>query len=398
VEAKEEPTSEEAGDEEAAERRREIRDLSRRVLVGAALTAPVLAAVMASEFFDVRVPDVLMNRWVQLALITPVFLYTGWPIHTTGWRTLRHRTAEMNTLITVGTTAAFAYSLLITVAPSVVPAEVEDVYYEAVGVILTLILLGRLFEAKAKAGTGEAIRKLLGLRPRTARVVRDGAEQEIPADEVRVGDEIVVRPRREAPGRRGDPRGALDDRRVHDHRRVHPRGQGSRGPGGRRNGEPDRVVPIPGDGRRVGRRLLEESGADTAPLEAVASRLEEQGMTAMYAAIDGQPAGVVAVADTAKEDAARAVAALRDRGLEVVMITGDNPRTAEAIARQVGIGRVLAEVLPQDKALSAGFSRRGGSWRWWGTGSTTPRRSPRRMLAWPSAPGPMWPSRRPTSP
>ena len=99
------------------------------------------------------------------------------------------------------------------------------------------------------------------------------------------------------------------------------------------------------------RRLLEESGTDTVPMEALASRLEEQGRTAIYASIDGQPAGVVAVADTAKEDAPQAVAALRDRGLEVVMITGDNPRTAEAIARQVGIGRVLAEVLPQDKAM-----------------------------------------------
>jgi Cu+-exporting ATPase len=548
VDAEAEPTSEEARDEEAAERRREIRDLSRRVLVGAVLTAPVLATVMASEFFDVRVPDVLMNRWVQLALITPVFLYTGWPIHTTGWRTLRHRTAEMNTLITVGTTAAFAYSLMITVAPSVVPAEVEDVYYEAVGVILTLILLGRLFEAKAKAGTGDAIRKLLGLRPRTARVVRDGAEQEIPADEVRVGDEIIVRPGEKLPvdGEIREGRSTIDESMVtgesipvdkapgdqvvggtvnqtgsfryratavgadtllaqivrlvreaqaskapiqrladrvasyfvpavmfiaiatfvvwfdfgpqpaltfglvsavsvliiacpcalglatplsimvgtgkgaqhgvlirsaealetaHRVRTVvldktgtvtkgqpsltdvvsvgdiaeeellrvvasaerlseHPLAQAVvRGAEGRgmRLDNPDDFESVTGmgiratvEGRKVlvgRRRLLEESGADTVPLEAAASRLEEQGRTAIYAAIDGQPAGVVAVADTAKEDAAGAVATLRDRGLEVVMITGDNPRTAEAVARQVGIGRVLAEVLPQDKAL-----------------------------------------------
>ena len=547
VEAEAERASEAARDEEAAERRREIRDLSRRVLVGAVLTAPVLAAVMASEFFDVRVPDFLMNRWVQLALITPVFLYTGWPIHTVGWRTLRHRTAEMNTLITVGTTAAFAYSLLITVGPSVVPAEVDDVYYEAVGVILTLILLGRLFEAKAKAGTGEAIRKLLGLRPRTARVVRGDTELEIPADEVRVGDEIVVRPGEKLPvdGEIVEGRSTIDESMVtgesipvdkapgdqvvggtvnqtgsfryratavgsdtllaqivrlvreaqaskapiqrladrvagyfvpavmfiaiatfvvwfdfgpqpaltfalvsavsvliiacpcalglatplsimvgtgmsaqhgvlirsaealetaHRVRTVvldktgtvtkgqpsltevvpvgdiserellrvvasaerlseHPLAQAVvRGAEGRgvRLAKPDDFESETGMGIRatveerrvlVGRRrFLQESGADTAPLEAAASRLEEQGSTAIHAAIDGRPAGVVAVADTAKEDAASAVAALRGRGLEVVMITGDNPRTAEAIARQVGIGRVLAEVLPQDKA------------------------------------------------
>ena len=98
------------------------------------------------------------------------------------------------------------------------------------------------------------------------------------------------------------------------------------------------------------RRFLEEAGIDTGSLEAAATELEEAGRTAISAAIDGKPAGLVAVADTPKEDAARVVAALRSRGLDVVMITGDNPRTAEAIARQVGIGRVLAEVLPQDKA------------------------------------------------
>jgi Cu+-exporting ATPase len=522
VDAKEESTSEEARDDEAAERRQEIRDLSRRVLVGAVLTAPVLAAVMASEFFDVRVPDVLINRWVQLALITPVFLYTGWPIHTTGWRTLRHRTAEMNTLITVGTTAAFAYSLLITVAPSVVPAEVEDVYYEAVGVIVTLILLGRLFEAKAKAGTGEAIRKLLGLRPRTARVVRDGEEQEIPADEVRAGDEILVRPGERLPvdGEIREGRSTIDESMVTGESIPVDKGPGDQVVGGTVNQTgsfryratavgsdtllaqivrlvreaqaskapiqrlADRVAgyfvpavmfiaiatfvvwfdvgPQPaltfglvsavtvliiacpcalglatplsimvGTGKgaqqgvlirsaealetahRVGtvvldktgtvtkgqpsltdvvsvgdiseeellravasaerlsehplaqavvrgaeergirladpqefesmtgmgirttvegrtvlagrRRFLEESGADSTPLEAAASRLEEQGRTAIYASIDGQPAGVVAVADTAKEDAARAVAALRDRGLEVVMIHRGQP-------------------------------------------------------------------------
>jgi Cu+-exporting ATPase len=98
------------------------------------------------------------------------------------------------------------------------------------------------------------------------------------------------------------------------------------------------------------RRLLEEAGVDTAGLEETAARLEEEGRTAIFAAADGRPAGVVAVADTAKDEAAGAIAALRRRGLQPVMITGDNRRTAAAIARQVGIPRVLAEVLPQDKA------------------------------------------------
>ena len=545
VDIREERGLEESGDEEAAERRLEIRDLTRRVVVGAVLTTPVLVAVMASQFLGVQ-SEVLMNRWVQLALITPVFLYTGWPIHTVGWRTLRHRTAEMNTLITVGTTAAFGYSLLVTVAPGVVPSQVEGVYYEAVGVILTLILLGRLFEARARAGTGEAIRTLLGLRPRTARVVRDGTEQEIAVDAVRVGDEIVVRPGEKLPvdGQIREGRSTIDESMVTGESlpvdkapgdevvggtvnqtgsfhyiatavgsdtllaqivRLVREAQASKAPiqrladrvagyfvpavmfiaiatfvlwfdfgpepaitfalvsavsvliiacpcalglatplsimvgtgKGAQNGVLIRsaaaletaqrvqtvvldktgtvtrgkpsltdIVPLEetaeeqflrivasaerlsehplaqavvrGAGERgigltdaddfesmtgmgiratvdghkvlVGRRrLLEESGVDTARLETLAARLEQQGRTAIYAAIDGEAAGVVAVADTAKEDAARAVAALRERHLEVVMITGDNPRTAEAIARQVGISRVLAEVLPEDK-------------------------------------------------
>jgi len=98
-------------------------------------------------------------------------------------------------------------------------------------------------------------------------------------------------------------------------------------------------------------QLLSERGVDASALQALAAPLSEQGKTAIYAAVDGAPAGVVAVADTVKEDSARAVRALHDLGLEVVMITGDDRRTAEAVARQVGIDRVLAEVLPEDKSL-----------------------------------------------
>src|SRR6266705_4195693 len=115
-------------------------------------------------------------------------IYAGWPIHRTGWLSLAHRQAEMNSLITLGTSAGFAYSLVVTVAPAILPAGLRDVYFEAVGVIITLILLGRLFEARAKAGTGEAIRKLIRLQARTARVVRNGTEADIPVEDVVAGD------------------------------------------------------------------------------------------------------------------------------------------------------------------------------------------------------------------
>jgi P-type Cu+ transporter len=182
-----------------AERRAEITDLTRRVIIGALLTTPVLFAVMAHEFLRADWVPALLNHWMQLALITPVMFYTGWPIHRIGWLALAHRSAEMNSLITLGTTAAYGYSLLVTIAPALLPAEVRDVYFEAVGVILTLILFGRLLEAKAKAGTGEAIRALLGLQARTARVVRNNVETEIPIEDVAVGDEIVIRPGEKVP-------------------------------------------------------------------------------------------------------------------------------------------------------------------------------------------------------
>ena len=549
VEERQKPGSAETEDAEAVARREEIRDLSRRVIVGAILTAPVLVAVMADQFLDATwVPDFLLNRWVQLAFIAPVMFYTGWPIHRTGWLILSHRSADMNSLITLGTCAAFGYSLFVTVAPGAVPPDLRDVYYEAVGVILTLILLGRLFEARAKAGTGEAIRKLIGLQAKTARAVRDGEEREIPIEDVEVGDVIVVRPGEKIPvdGDVVDGRSAVDESMVTGEPIPVSKGPGDTvigatinqtgafrfratkvgrdtmlaqiiglveqaqaskapiqrladlvasyfvpaavfiaigtfviwfdfGPApaftfalvsavsvliiacpcalglatplsimvgtgkGAENGvlirsaealetahklntivldktgtitkgaptltdvvvadgfdeetllrlvasaerssehplasaivigaqeqgialgDADAFDSVTGHGVRatvdghevvVGRKeLLTDAGADASTLEEAAGRLAAEGKTAIYAAVDGRPAGVVAVADTVKEDSPSAVRALRDLGLEVVMITGDNARTAEAVARQIGIERVLAEVLPRDKAL-----------------------------------------------
>jgi P-type Cu+ transporter len=536
-----------APDVEAAERRAEIRDLARRVIVGAVLTLPVLYAVMAHEVFGLRVPGVLLNHWVQLALITPVMFYTGWPIHRTGWLTLAHRSADMNSLITLGTIAAYGYSLVMTLAPGLVPAGVRGVYFETTGVILTLILLGRLIETRAKAGTGEAIRELLGLQARTARVIRDGTEAEIPVEQVAVGDEAVIRPGEKIPvdavvlsgssavdesmvtgepmpvtKRAGDPvigatintTGSLRvraakvgaDTMLAQIIKLVQRAQASRAPiqrladavsgyfvpaviaiaiaaftvwfiagpppaftmglvsaiavliiacpcalglatplsiqvgtgkGARagiliRSAEAletaerlDVIVldktgtitagkPTLTDIRPAGRwtasellalvadaesdsehplaaavvagarerdlsiqaaaafrsvtgkgiqanvtgrsvlvgnaGLLTEAGIDITALDRATAELSGQGKTVMLAAVDGDPAGVLAIADTVKDDSAAAIAALRRLGIQVVMLTGDNAKTAAAIARQVGVSRVLAEVLPEHKA------------------------------------------------
>ena len=535
-------------DVDAAERAAEIADLTRRVVVGAVLTAPVLLAVMFTQFFGVTwMPDLLLNRWLQLALIAPVMFYTGWPIHRTGWLALSHRTADMNSLITLGTFAAFGYSLVVTIVPDVLPENVREVYYEAVGVIITLILLGRLLETKAKAGTGEAIRTLIGLQPRAARVVRDGAEMEVAIADVLVGDVVVVRPGEKLPvdGQVLEGSSAVDESmvtgepipvtksagdtvigatinqtgafryvatRVGDETmlaqiiKLVREAQGSKAPiqrladtvssyfvpaviaiaiwafvvwallgpppafvfalvaavsvliiacpcalglatpmsitvgtgKGATNGilirsaealetahKLDTIVldktgtitkgapaltdvlpaggygaddvltlvaavehssehplataivtgaeqrglslpvvtafdSITGQGVRAlvsGRevlvgnvRLLAGAGIDPAPLTANQELLAHDGKTPILVAVDGVAAGVIGVADTVKEGSAAAVAALHARGIEVVMMTGDNRATAGAIARQVGIRRVVAEVLPEHKA------------------------------------------------
>lgn len=533
---------------ESAEQRAEIADLTRRVALGAVLTAPVLFAVMAHELFGADwVPGWLLNHWLQLAMVTPVMLYTGWPIHCTGWLTLRHRSADMNSLITLGTTAAYGYSLIVTFAPTLLPENVREVYFEAVGVILTLILLGRLLEARAKAGTGEAIRALLGLQARTARVIRDGTETEIPVENVAVGDEVLIRPGEKVPvdaevlsgssavdesmvtgepipltKRAGDTvigatvnsTGSLRvraskvgaDTMLAQIVRLVQQAQASKAPiqrladavsayfvpaviaisiatfalwytvgpapaltlalvsavavliiacpcalglatplsvmvgtgkgaqagilirsaealetahkldtvvldktgtvtagkpvltdvytaaGFQENellalvaaveadsehplaaaivaGARDRCLPpraaggfdsVTGKGVQAtvgGRavlagtaRLLSDAGIDTAALAPVAAELSSQGKTSVLAAVDGRAGGVLAVADTVKDDSAQAIAALQRLGLDVVILTGDNARTAAAIAAQVGVDRVLAEVLPEHKA------------------------------------------------
>ena len=544
-----ESSAAEAERREVADRQAEIQDLSRRVAIGAALTLPLVVAVMASEFFSAAwVPGFMLNHWFQLALIAPVMLYAGWPIHRIGWLTLRHRTAEMNTLIAVGTTAAFAYSLLVTVAPDALPSDVREVYYEAVGVIITLILLGRLLEARAKAGTGEAIRALIGLQARTATVLSDGREIPTPIENVRPGDEILVRPGEKVPvdgvvvgGRttidesmvtgeslpvskaEGDEvtgatlnqTGSLRfeatrvgaDTMLSQIIKLVEQAQGSKAPiqrladrvssyfvpavvliaiatfvvwfvvgpapaltfalvsavsvliiacpcalglatplsimvgtgkgaeqgilmrsaealetahrldvivldktGTITRGEPaltdviaaedlgesellrlvasmenssehplaqaivhgareegielataEEFSSITGKGARAcveghdvligNERLFSDEGIDSSAYRAALTALAGEGKTPMLVAIDGRASGVAAVADTVKDDSAAAIAALQSLGLEVVMITGDNARTARAIARQVGIERVLAEVLPENKAL-----------------------------------------------
>ena len=175
-----------------AERAAETRELKGKFAVSAVAAAIVMLIGMwpsAHAMSD-------GSRWLQLAATLPVVLWAGRHFYSRAWAAFRHHSADMNTLIAVGTGTAFAYSLVVTLAAGwfAVRGVAPHVYYEAVVTIIALILLGNLLEAGARSRTSEAVRKLVGLRPATARVVRGGEEREVPLADVRVGDELLVRP------------------------------------------------------------------------------------------------------------------------------------------------------------------------------------------------------------
>jgi Cu+-exporting ATPase len=171
-------------------RRRELAALQRRFLVSAVFSAPLL--VLAMSHGRIHVPYL---NWIQLALAIPVIFYAGAPFYRGAWTALRHTSANMNTLVSLGTGAAFLYSLASTVAGHAHSA----VYYEAAAVIITLILLGRILEARARGHASDAIRRLMDLQAKTARVVRGGAELDVSLEDVLIGDTVVVRPGEKIP-------------------------------------------------------------------------------------------------------------------------------------------------------------------------------------------------------
>jgi Cu+-exporting ATPase len=541
-------------DVEAQARQAEIADQTRKFWVGVAFALPLFLLSMARDLgllgHWAHAPWV---NWLFLALATPVQFYTGWDYYVGSYHALRNRTANMDVLVAMGSTVAYVYSLVLLLFP----AAGQHVYFETSAVIITLIKLGKLLEARAKGQTGEAIRRLMGLRPKTARVVRGGTEVDVPVEEVRVGDLIVVRPGermpvdgvvveghsavdesmltgeplpvdkgtgdevigatinkqgllkfeatrvgaetalaqiirlvQEAQGSKapiqrladqvagifvpavilialvtfavwwavgsqftpamirlvavlviacpcalglatptaimvGTGKGAemgilfknsaaletahrlqsvvLDKTGTltvgkpavtdivtqdteHETRDTilrlaasaergseHPLGQAIVAEAEARGlalADPQDFEAVPGKGVRAqveGHRVLvgkpewmEQEGVQLGDLAAGVERLQAEARTAMVVAVDGQAAGILGVADTLKEGSAEAVAELHRLGLEVVMLTGDNRRTAEAIAAQVGIDRVVAEVLPADKSAQVKQLQGGG--------------------------------------
>lgn len=152
---------------EEEERIQEIRGLKRLILIGAILTTPVFIVAMGGMVIP-GMPMWLMNPWWQAVLITPVMFYCGWPIHRIGWLAIAHRSPDMNSLVTAGSFAAYIYSLAVCIAPQVLPSQSRTAYFESVGIVITLVLVGRLLEARARSGTGNAVKTLINLRPQTA--------------------------------------------------------------------------------------------------------------------------------------------------------------------------------------------------------------------------------------
>jgi len=531
------------------EAEREYRTLMRKWWFAAAVGAPTMVLSYPQIFpylkdWLPRDSAQLRAVWALMGLgALAVLAYSGSQFFVGAREALRHRQANMYTLIAIGTGVAWVYSTVALVAPGIFPAEkFTDVYYDVTVVVTALVTLGMAFEVKARGRSSEAIKKLIGLQAKTARVVRDGVEVDLPVEEVVVGDVVVVRPGDKIPvdGVVVDGGSAVDESMITGESlpvakhegdevigatmnttgafrlratkvgadtalaqivRLVQDAQASKVPiqrlvdvvsgyftpavvilaitgfvvwfdfgpapalayavivavttliiacpcalgmatpmslttgvgkgaengilirsgdalqvtskldaivldktGTITHGKPvltdstvsdgelrlaaaverssehplaeaivsaveqrglampavDEFAAIPGHGVRArvegvdvllgNLRLMEQESVDAKAHAREWERLADQGKTPMYVAVDGKAAGLIAVADTIKDDSIVAIRRLKELGLEVAMLTGDNRRTAEAIARQVGVDRVLAEVLPEDKA------------------------------------------------
>ena len=534
--------------EQVDHREKHIQDQKRKFIFSAILSIPLLWTMVAHFSFTsfLYVPDILMNPWFQMLLATPIQFMIGRQFYVGAYKALRNGSANMDVLVAMGTSAAYFYS----VYQAIITAGSHHgahLYFETSAILITLILLGKLFEAKAKGRSSEAIKKLMGLQAQTAIVVRDGIEKEVPLEEVGIGDTILVKPGEKIPvdGAVLEGTSAVDesmltgeslpvDKKAGDVLygstinkngfikmtatkvgrdtalaqiiKVVEDAQGSKAPiqrladkisgifvpvvvgfaivtfivwllwvspgeftpafevliailviacpcalglatptsimagsgraaefgilfkGGEhleQTGHIDTVVidktgtvthgkpvltdvyvaegqdeekflsiigaaekqsehplaqaivkgiqekgielgnvqyfeaipgygvqaTISGQGVVIGtRKLMQQYNIDIQHIEDLMTELEQNGKTAMLAGINGQYAGLVAVADTIKDTSKEAINRLQQMGINVMMMTGDNRRTAEAIGKEVGIDAVIAEVLPEGKA------------------------------------------------
>jgi Cu+-exporting ATPase len=263
-------------DAELAARNAEIRNQTRRFLVGALFTAPLFFLSMGRDFglFGLWSQAAWVN-WLFLALATPVQFYTGWDYYTGGWRSLKNRSANMDVLVAMGSSVAYFYSLSLLLYPPLG----KHVYFETSAVIITLIKLGKMLESRTKGKTGGAIRKLMGLRPKTATILENGKEKDMPLSQVKVGDIVIVRPGESIPvdGVVLEGDSSVDESMLTGEPLPVDKGPRDKVTGGTINGE----GRLKFEATRVGKdtalariiRLVQEAQGSKAPIQALADRV-----------------------------------------------------------------------------------------------------------------------------
>ncbi|MFP4038052.1 MAG: heavy metal translocating P-type ATPase, partial [Desulfobacteraceae bacterium] len=270
------PSKEGEEDAEAAARRAEIRGQTRKFAVGVLFSAPLFILSMGRDFglLGGWAHAAWMN-WLFWALATPVQFYTGWDYYTGGWKSLRNGSANMDVLVAMGSSVAYFYSLALLLYPPLG----EHVYFETSAVIITLIKLGKMLEARTKGRTGGAIRKLMDLRPKTATVLVDGKESQVPVSSLQVGDLVVVRPGQSIPvdGVIEEGGSSIDESMLTGEPLPVDKGPGDKVSGGAVN----KGGWIKFRATRVGRdtalaaiiRLVREAQGSKAPIQALADRV-----------------------------------------------------------------------------------------------------------------------------
>ena len=274
-------SDDDAPDAEAAARDAEVRHQQKRLLVGVIFTLPLFLLSMGRDLGLLGAwANAAWVDWLFLALATPVQFYVGWDYYTGAFKSLRNGSANMDVLVALGSSVAYFYSVAVLLAKSAGSMALgHHLYFETSAVIITLIVTGKLLEARAKGRTSEAIKKLIGLQPKTARVVRDGAEIEIPAAEVVAGDVLRVRPGEKIPvdGRVIDGRSSVDESMI----------TGESLPVDKKTGDPVTGATLNSQGlltieaTRVGRdtalaqiiRLVEQAQGSKAPIQRVVDRV-----------------------------------------------------------------------------------------------------------------------------